>query len=76
LWEQVFPRFEIENHVRNRAPNDPDSPFSKKGDERRWRKTPTWWPMEGSIAWWPMEGEGATPFYLFSLSPNKFYLNL
>jgi hypothetical protein len=32
--------------------------------------------MEGSIAWWPMEEEGETPFHLFPLSPNKFYLNL
>jgi hypothetical protein len=28
-----------------------------------------WWPLKGCIAWWAMEGEGATPFYLFSLSP-------
>jgi len=39
-------------------------------------------PMEGSNTWWPMEGKGKgkgkgeAPFHLFSLSPNKFYLNL
>jgi hypothetical protein len=31
--------------------------------------------LEGSIAWWAMERKGATPFYFFPLSPNKFYLN-
>jgi hypothetical protein len=37
-----------------------------------------WWLMEGFNVWWPMEGkgEGETPFHLFPLSPNKFYLNL
>jgi hypothetical protein len=49
LWEQVFSRFEIENHIQKRAPNDLDSPFLREGDGKRWRKTPTWWPMEGSI---------------------------
>jgi hypothetical protein len=34
-----------------------------------------WWLMEGFNAWWPMGGEGETPFHLFPLSPNKFYLN-
>jgi hypothetical protein len=56
LWEQIFSRFEIENHVRKRAPNDINSPFSREGNGRRWRKTPTEWPMEGSIVWWPLKG--------------------
>jgi hypothetical protein len=27
--------------------------------------------LKGSIAWWAMEGERATPFYLFSFSPQQ-----
>jgi hypothetical protein len=50
MWEQVFPIFEIENHVWKKTPNDLDLPFSREGDGRRWRKTPTQWPMESSIA--------------------------
>jgi hypothetical protein len=34
------------------------------------------WPLEGSNVWCPMEREGKTPFHLFDLPPNKFYLNL
>jgi hypothetical protein len=83
LWEQIFPRFEIENHIWKKAANDLDSPFSREEDGRRWRKTLTQWPMEGSIAWWPLEGSigwwamerrGATPFYFFSLSPQQILL--
>jgi hypothetical protein len=35
LWEQVFSRFEIENHVQKRAPNDLNLLFSKEGNGRR-----------------------------------------
>jgi hypothetical protein len=35
LWEQVFSRFEIKNHVRKKIPNDPNLPFSREGDGRR-----------------------------------------
>jgi hypothetical protein len=35
LWEQVFSRFEIENYVQRRAPNDLNLPFSREGDGRR-----------------------------------------
>ncbi len=41
---------------KKRVPNDPNSPFSREGNVRRWRKIPTRWPMEGSIASWPLEG--------------------
>jgi hypothetical protein len=66
LWEQVFSRLEIENDVRKRTPNDLNSTFSRKGNGGRRRKIPTRWPMEG---------KGETPFHIFPLSPNKFYLN-
>ncbi len=41
---------------KKKPPNDPNWPFKRERKEKKWRKIPTWWPMEGSNAWWPMEG--------------------
>jgi hypothetical protein len=67
---------------KERAPNDPSSPFKEKekggeGRSKAWwpmEFSNVWWPMECSIAYWPMEGEGKTPFHLFPLSPQQILL--
>ncbi len=77
-----FPRFKSNIMFGKESPNHPNSRLLREGEGRRWKKTSTWWPMEGSKVqwplkgsnvWWPMEGEGETSFsHLFTFPPTNF----
>jgi hypothetical protein len=63
-----------------KTPNDPILRIEREGEGRRWRKTPTWWPLEGPNVWWPLKGSKLGDlwkekekhhFHFFSLSSQR-----